>query len=197
VGRCWPILTGERGHYELAAGRDPLPLIKSLELFANDGGMIPEQVWDGEDLPGSRMRRGQPTGAAMPLCWAHAEYISLVRSRRDGVVFDRIESAYERYVAAPVPSTIEMWSLRHRTRRIAAGKTLRVILQADAVVRWSADGWTTVNDVSVLGSGLPLIWFADLATSELAAGTVVEFTLFWREEQSWAGENYTVEIVAG
>jgi len=31
VGRCWPILTGERGHYELAAGRDPMPHIKALE----------------------------------------------------------------------------------------------------------------------------------------------------------------------
>jgi glucoamylase len=44
VGRCWPILTGERGHYELAAGRDPLPLIRSLENFANEGGMISEQL---------------------------------------------------------------------------------------------------------------------------------------------------------
>jgi glucoamylase len=28
-GRCWPILTGERGHYELAAGRDPMPFIEA------------------------------------------------------------------------------------------------------------------------------------------------------------------------
>ncbi len=40
VGRCWPILTGERGHYELAAGRDPMPFIKAMENFANAGGMI-------------------------------------------------------------------------------------------------------------------------------------------------------------
>jgi len=40
VGRSWPILTGERGHYELAAGRDPLPLIQAMEKFANAGHMI-------------------------------------------------------------------------------------------------------------------------------------------------------------
>src|SRR5262249_18551087 len=39
TGRCWPLLTGERGHYELAAGRDPLPFIHTMENFANEGGM--------------------------------------------------------------------------------------------------------------------------------------------------------------
>ncbi len=27
TGGAWPLLTGERGHYELAAGNDPLPFI--------------------------------------------------------------------------------------------------------------------------------------------------------------------------
>jgi glucoamylase len=94
VGRSWPILTGERGHYELAAGHDPKPFIATMEKFANDGGMITEQLWDAEDLPEKGMRRGLPTGAAMPLCWSHAEYVSLVRSAHDGVCFDRVEPAY-------------------------------------------------------------------------------------------------------
>ncbi len=80
VGRSWPILTGERGHYELAAGRDPKPFITAMEKFANEGGMISEQLWDADDLPDGRMKCGRPTGSAMPLCWSHAEYISLVRS---------------------------------------------------------------------------------------------------------------------
>src|SRR5881397_685859 len=96
VGRCWPILTGERGHYELAAGRDPKPFIKSMENFANQGGMISEQLWDADDLQGGSMKRGSATEAAMPLCWSHAEYISLVRSRHDGVCFDRVEPAFQR-----------------------------------------------------------------------------------------------------
>ncbi|HUC83647.1 MAG TPA: glycoside hydrolase family 15 protein, partial [Candidatus Acidoferrales bacterium] len=98
VGRCWPILTGERGHYELAAGRDPKPFILAMENFANTGGMLTEQLWDADDVPNRCMQRGRPTGAAMPLCWSHAEYISLVRSRRDGVCFDRVEPAFQRYV---------------------------------------------------------------------------------------------------
>src|SRR5438874_1770354 len=101
VGRSWPILTGERGHYELAAGHDPMPFIKTMEEFANQGGMLTEQVWDGPDLPDHHMKRGCPTGAAMPLCWSHAEYVALVRSRHDGVCFDRVESAFRRYVLKP------------------------------------------------------------------------------------------------
>jgi GH15 family glucan-1,4-alpha-glucosidase len=68
VGRCWPILTGERGHYELAAGRDPKPFIAALQGFANEGGMISEQLWDADDLKDVSMKRGSATGAAMPLC---------------------------------------------------------------------------------------------------------------------------------
>jgi GH15 family glucan-1,4-alpha-glucosidase len=94
-GRCWPILTGERGHYELAAGRDPLPFIGAVEKFANEGSMLSEQLWDADDLPEGKMKRGGPTGSAMPLCWAHAEYVTLVRSHKDGVCFDRIEPVYQ------------------------------------------------------------------------------------------------------
>ena len=122
VGRCWPILTGERGHYELAAGRDPKPFITAMEKFANEGGMISEQLWDADDLKNGGMKRGSPTGAAMPLCWSHAEYVSLVRSRHDGVCFDRVEPAFQRYVANPVPSRYEIWTLRHPLRRVPTGQ---------------------------------------------------------------------------
>jgi glucoamylase len=82
-GRLWPLLTGERGHYELAAGHDPFPYLQALECFANDSGLLPEQVWDTAPLA------GHGTGSATPLVWAHAEYVRLLRSRREGRVFDR------------------------------------------------------------------------------------------------------------
>ena len=51
VGRAWPLLTAERGHYELAAGRDPEPYLRALEKFSGGIGLIPEQIWDAPDLP--------------------------------------------------------------------------------------------------------------------------------------------------
>ena len=45
-GRAWPLLTGERAHYELAAGRDIRDLVLAIERFSSEGGMLPEQIWD-------------------------------------------------------------------------------------------------------------------------------------------------------
>src|SRR5437773_6090685 len=97
-GRVWPLLTGERGHYELAAGRDVGRFITSMENFATSNGLLPEQVWDQPDLPAAHMYLGRPTGAAMPLMWAHAEYVKLLRSVRDQRVFDSIPEVANRYI---------------------------------------------------------------------------------------------------
>ncbi len=195
VGRCWPILTGERGHYELAAGRDPLSFIKTMEDFANQGGMITEQLWDADDLPGDRMKRGGATGAAMPLCWSHAEYVSLVRSRHDGVSFDRIEPAFQRYVVNPVQSRHEIWSLRHPLRRMPRGKILRILLAAEATIVWTTDDWRRTDQTDTIHeSGLNL-WFADFPTAEWAGGSVIAFTCFWKRDQRWEGRNWQVNVL--
>jgi glucoamylase len=195
VGRCWPILTGERGHYELAAGRDPKPFIEAMEKFANQGGMISEQLWDADDLSEGHIKRGGPTGAAMPLCWSHAEYVSLVRSRHDRVCFDRVDEAFERYVLNPRPSRYEIWSLCHPLRQLPCGKTLRIILSAEATIVWSADGWARTNTVDTTQeSGLNL-WFADFPTADWTPGSTLEFTFYWKHEQRWQGQNRRVNIL--
>ena len=195
TGRCWPILTGERGHYELAAGRDPLPFIRTLEAFANHGGMISEQLWDADDSEVCSQKRGAPTGAAMPLCWSHAEYISLVRSRHDGVCFDRAEPAYQRYVKDPVPSRHEIWSLRHRLRRMPSGKILRVILPSEATVVWSRDDWANGRGIDTRREENLNLWFADFPSQDMPVNSAISFTLFWKQEQRWQGENWQVIIL--
>jgi len=191
TGRCWPLLTAERALYELAAGRDVTPFILAMEGFANEGGMLPEQVWDGENLPESRMSRGEPTGSAMPLCWAHAEYLTLVRSRKDGACFDRIAPVYERYVRGKTPSRIEMWTFAHQPPRIRRGNVLRLITAVPATVRWSFDGWKTANDQELLETGLGC-WFTDLPAASLDAGARIHFTFCW--QGNWEGRDYAVEI---
>lgn len=100
-GMLWPLLTGERGHYALAAAaarnaskaeRDQalLPYLAAMEAFATPSWMIPEQVWDGGPAA------GQPTGAATPLGWSHAEYLKLLRSRKEGQVYDLLDFVLER-----------------------------------------------------------------------------------------------------
>ncbi len=131
-GHAWPLLTGERGHYELAAGRNPTPYIHAMEKFATATALLPEQVWDQPNHPSKMLYFGRETGAAMPLVWAHAEYIKLLRSTADGRVFDLVAPVGERYLSGASREPIEIWKFNrqprdHRARRKVAN------LGADAV----------------------------------------------------------------
>jgi glucoamylase len=191
TGRCWPLLTGERGHYELAAGNDAMLFIRVLENFANAGGMLPEQVWDADDLPHMRMKRGSPAGSAMPLCWAHAEYIKLVRSHKNSVCVDRIAPVFDRYIRNRTKSHFEIWTFAHQTARMPMGKTLRIITGAVASIRWSCDGWATMTDTEARETSLGC-WFGDLPTSDLEEDTTLLFTFRWGTK--WEGRDYQVRI---
>lgn len=105
-GRVWPFFTGERGHYELAAGTDVQTVrrtyVRGMERFVADGLMLPEQAWDGVGNPTPRnYRLGQPTDSATPLAWTHAEYLKLLRSIADRQVWDRYAPVEARYARQP------------------------------------------------------------------------------------------------
>jgi glucoamylase len=117
-----------------------------------------------------------------------------VRSAHDGVCFDRIEPAFQRYVANPVASRHEIWSLRHPIRRMPHGKTLRIILAAEATVVWSEDHWKNTKKSDTSGVAALDLWFADFPTKTIPADSVIEFTFFWKESQRWDGRNYSVAV---
>ncbi len=193
-GGCWPLLTGERAHYELAAGGDVARLRSMMEGSCSTGGMLPEQLWDFEDLPERGMLRGQPSGAAMPLVWAHAEYLKLLRSIADGEVFDQVSAVAERYTQAQSRSQIEVWRTDRQVRTIAQGKALRIESQQAFEVTWSTASWATVNRTVAKSVG----WagfFADLPAAA-RAGDSVAFTFYWPEQARWEGKNFTVETEA-
>ncbi|HEX4580725.1 MAG TPA: glycoside hydrolase family 15 protein [Acidobacteriaceae bacterium] len=193
-GSCWPLLTGERAHYELAAGRDISALIKTIEGYCSPGGMLPEQVWDREDLPECRMRRGQPTGSAMPLVWAHAEYIKLLRSATDGRVFDRVDAVAERYAKPRVRGTVEVWRRDRQVKRMDAQRRLRVETDECFELRWSADGWKTAETTRATAVG-SCGFYADACPDRSpGAGERLEFTLYWPQRRQWEGRNYSVMV---
>jgi len=195
VGRPWPLLTGERAHYELAAGRSDLAqgLLAALQAFANSGGLLPEQTWDGKDIPERELFFSRPSGSAMPLVWAHAEYLKLCRSLADGRVFDMPPQTAKRYSLADKPSDYTVWAFNHKIRKMAHGNTLRLFLSAQARVRWSADEWATEKDHKTQDSTLG-IHVVDLPTNRLRSGTTLRFTLYWLTDERWEGRDYTVEI---
>ncbi len=197
VGRLWPLLTGERAHYALMAGHleEAEQLLTTMESFAGEGGLLPEQVWDQEDIPERELYRGRPSGSAMPLVWAHAEYLKLVRSLKDGRAFDCPPQAAARYLgrtAAPPPVP---WRFNHKIRHLPASRTLRVETGAPAVVRWTADDWHTMADTPTEDRGWG-VHVADLATAALEPGSTITLTFRWPAADRWEGENFTVRVVA-
>lgn len=189
-GGAWPLLLGERAHYEIAAGHDVRSLIAAYEKFASQGGMLPEQIWDKLDTRGLRL--GCPAGSAMPLVWAHAEYLKLLRSAYDGEVFDRIPPVERRYARGRAESNIEVFKMRRPISRIEAGRVLRIIAQHHFRVLWSADGWKTSDNVESTALGCAGS-FADLPTASKQTAAL-SFTLFWTEENRWEGRNFDVAV---
>jgi len=204
-GRAWPLLGGERAHFELAAGHDVHSYIAAFERFSSIGGMLPEQVWDHEDLPSEGMYLGRSAGSAQPLVWAHAEYIKLLRSAADGHVFDRISIVEDRYAVAPgkrtFTSEIEVFSLCRPVSSIPAGFRLRITDPCHFRVVYTTDNWVTDATLESRMVGYPG-FFVDIPTSPSQTGTIT-FTLCWlgnhqadRQNQPdrWLRHNIEVSI---
>ena len=168
-GRAWPILTGERGHYELCAGHDYQRRIsRRLSSSVRPGGMLPEQVWDYADIPSKGMYLGRPAGSAQPLVWAHAEYLKLLRSAADGRVFDRI-SVVESGMALrqgkrTFTNHIEIFEVTRPVSTIFSGYTLRIVDREHFRVVYTLDNWATTLSAEARSVGYPGS-FVDIPTA--------------------------------
>jgi glucoamylase len=191
-GHAWPLLTGERGHYELAAGRDPQPYIRAMEGFAVSTGLLPEQVWTLPDLPKAHMRFGRPTGGAMPLLWSHAEYIKLARSAMDGQVFDLIPAVAERYLGRPAAAAMEIWKFNRQVRSLPAGSVLRIQAAAAFRLRWTTDEWAQSHDTqsTPVGTGHE---YVDIAVPP-GQRAPVRFTFLWTAGGTWEARDFRVDV---
>ncbi len=192
-GRPWPLLIGERAHYEFAAGRDVKHLILAMERFASPGGMLPEQIWDAADIPDKGMIFGRPSGSAMPLVWAHAEYLKLLRSVHDGRVFDRIAAVEERYLGArKAKSMVDIWSFGRKAATVIPGHRLRVLAEQPFEMVWSSNGWADTNHGVSRPAG-SAGHYADIPTAAGQSGGI-DWTFFWPGDHRWEGRNFGVQL---
>jgi glucoamylase len=192
-GRAWPLLTGERGHYEIAAHRDAGPYLHAFEGFSHGVGLIPEQIWDAPDLPSHHLRCGGSTGSAVPLLWAHSEYVKLYRSARDGKVFELIDPVYERYVARKDGhKPIEVWKFNRQVPSVIAGTLLRIQASSSFLLHWTNDEWQQSSDTNANATEIG-IHFVDVALHQQQKAPI-RFTFHWLEENRWEGRDYVVEV---
>lgn len=192
IGRAWPLLTGERGHYEIAAGNieKARELLKTMEGFSNNG-LIPEQVWDTEDIPEKRLFKGKYTGSAMPLTWAHAEYIKLYASIKQKRIFDMSLQTEKRYLKDKTTSPYTVWRFGWNCNSISKNKILRIEVMAEATVRLTMDNWQSFSDIETQDTGVG-VHYADIHLNDKADKLI--FTFFWKKANHWEEKEFTIEL---
>jgi glucoamylase len=126
-------------------------------------GLIPEQVWDQSAIPDKLLIPGGPTGAVIPLAWAHAEYIKLVRSIADQRVFDMIAPVRARYAGRGQRDStpVEIWSRKRPIQSIPGGCRLRVIANTRFTLRWTSNEWQDQRQAVSTGTRLG-VWSVDV-----------------------------------
>ncbi len=196
IGRAWPLLAGERAHYALAAGRRPeaQALLETIEAHSSPGGLIPEQVWDGPPIPERELAPGEPSGSAMPLVWAHAEYIKLLRSLADGRVFDMPPHTVRRYLVEKRKARCRTWREDAPAPAIAPGQALRLDLVEDSIVLYTRDDWKTQAEIATRDTGLGL-HVAEIASDGATSTQRIVFTWRRRRDETWRGQNFEVAVV--
>ena len=194
-GRAWPLLTGERGHYELAAGRDPLPFMQAMVRMASSGGMLPEQIWDAAPVPSRGLEPGHPTGSAMPLAWAHAEYIKLVVSHSLGRPFDRPERVWQRYAGKRPRLERIIWCAHAPVSELPEGAMLTLAVAAPATFRWGFDGWSDPCErcTTAIGLGLHAV---EIDTRQLKSGRSIDLTYRLEPSGEWIGRDFRISVVS-
>jgi glucoamylase len=119
TGHLWPVLDGEHGEYDIAAGdgSDASTMLSAMRNMTSGGGLEPEQVWEEPDLPASPygtdpatasigFTDGQPAGSASPLIWAQAAYARLALDLSAGRNLETPAIVTDRYVTHGPPGAL-------------------------------------------------------------------------------------------
>lgn len=194
IGRAWPLLTGERAHYEIAAGNidTARALLKAMEAFA-ENALLPEQIWDTDDIPEKGLYFGRPTGSAMPLTWAHAEYLKLCSSIKHNRIADMPQFTEDRYIKNKTTSKYAVWHFNNQIKTMDIRKTLRIELTSAAVVHWTDDNWSHVHQISTTDCGIG-IYYVDINPVIQNPDNLI-FTFFWSTANHWEGKDFTVQLL--
>jgi len=194
IGRAWPLLAAERAHYEIAAGdiEAAKEILKSIDRFSNNG-LIPEQIWDTDDIPEKGLFFGQHSGSAMPLVWAHSEYLKLCNSIKEKEIFDMSPHAQERYIKNKTKSKFVVWRFTWPCKSIPRDKNLRIEVQAEASIHWSTDKWRTTHNTETRDTNLG-IHVADIEL-EKSKSEEIYFTFFWKKANHWENKNFRIPIL--
>jgi glucoamylase len=193
IGRPWPLLAGERGHFDLLLGRDPLPWLETMARMTGPGGLIPEQVWDGPAMPEHGLIPGKPSGSAMPLVWAHAEFLKLLAARQQKRPLEQLDSVDEHLREKSADAGTWHWRPDTPFDTLPKNRDLLIDLPVPFVLHLGFDGWQANEDRP--STRLPFGRYGvRLARQDLASHKIVDFTVYFVDEARWDGRDYHVQL---
>src|SRR5256714_291216 len=190
-GRAWPVLTGERARHFFSMGLPAAELVRSLEGFAGPGMALPEQLWDGPDIPSQGLVFGKPNGSACPLGWAHAEYLELLVTIALAGFPDIVMPARRRYTEGSALEPAFIWTHRHQITKITSGRRLKVQLSRPGAVHYTFDSWETHEEIDAVDTTLGL-WVAEVPCHKLAPGATFSWTAHYMT--GWEGKNFDLTV---
>jgi glucoamylase len=153
------------------------------------------RIWDGPDLTEHGLLNGRPAGSAVPLVWAHAEYVKLLPALRGGATLDMPPQTLQRYLSEMTDSPHSCWPFDNRIRSFPAGKPLRIGTLGPAQAHWSADGWQTTADTPTRGTRLAG-HVADPPTERPPSAATVRLAFCCPQAGHVEGTDFAVRIVA-
>ncbi|GMA15112.1 glucan 1,4-alpha-glucosidase [Deinococcus metallilatus] len=190
IGRLWPLLSGERGHLALQAGEDSRPYLETLLRCSSPGGLLPEQVWDGPPIPERGLFPGRPNGSAMPLLWAHAEFLKLLHASQTGRPAELLREVENRY-AEPLPVEARHWRPAAPVPQLEPGRLLLIEDDEPFTLHFGFDGWQDPQDREALP--LPFgLWGVTFSPAELTSHHVLNFTR--RSAAGWEGQDHQIRL---
>lgn len=193
VGRLWPLLAGERGHYAALSGEDATPYLDAMTRMVGRGGLIPEQVWDGAPIPERGLVPGKPSGSAMPLVWAHGEFIKLLATHTTGRPAEWFDPVVTRYGGRRPEAACWHWRATSSFSRLLKGRDLSIEADRSFILHLGLDGWNRIEDVPSVAGPFD-IHLVRLSKERLEGHGAIRFTIRDAETGAWSGQDYAVDL---
>ena len=206
VGRAWPLLVGERGHLAMLSGEDPLPYLHTMWRCSSVGGLLPEQVWDAAPIPDLGLEAGRPSGSAMPLLWAHAEFLKLLVARERQHPVEQLRIVAQRYAPGrhnghaqddepreEVDARTGTWHWRDEVPvlKLEVGRSLVIEDRQPFTLQVGFNGWQHAEARVAMERPFGL-WGVQLSAAELSGLAELNFTRRFGER--WEGLDHRVTL---
>ena len=181
----------------MQSGEDPIAYLRTMWKCASVGGLLPEQVWDAAPIPALGLEPGRPSGSAMPLLWAHAEFLKLLIAREQRRPIELLSAVEQRYLSGAADQyaarAAAAWHWRDEVPvlRHEAGRALLIEDRRPFTLHFGFDGWQRVEERAAEAKPFGL-WSVRLSAAELSAPAQLNFTR--RYEERWEGVDHRVPL---